>query len=411
MNISFWFARKYFYSKKVRNVINLIARVSQIGITVGTMALVVVLSVFNGFEDVILSLYNSFDPSIRITPAEGKFFEVDSQRIEAIKQMDGVVYLTPVIEENALIKYKDNQTIATLKAINEEYFTHSGIDSMMIVGHAKLKTDKAYYSIPGSGVASKLGLSFFGFDEFLQIYYPQKGSPSSFVLNPNKAFRQKSIAMSGIFQVQQDFDEKFILIPLEFGQKLIGNTQYTSLDILLEDDDKMSSTKNKIADLLGPDYIVKDRFELHKWLYNIMKSEKLMVYLILSFILLIAGFNLIGSLLMLTLEKKKDMMILRSMGGEESLIRRIFFYEGLLLSITSAIGGIVLGLIFCFLQMKFGIIRISQGSTFILDAYPVSFRLMDFVWVFITVVILGFLSSYLPARAAWKNLSIKDLSK
>lgn len=392
-------------------MINLISRISQIGITVGTMALVVILSVFNGFEDVILSLYNSFDPSLRISPAEGKYFEVDSLKIAEIKSLDGVLYLSPVIEENALIKYKENQTIATLKAMNQEYFGYSGLDSMIIVGHAKLIAKGAYFAIPGSGVASKLGLSLMGFDEYLEIFYPRKGSPSSFVLNPNSAFSQKKIPMSGVFQVQQDFDEKYILVPLEFAQKLLEKKQYTSLDILLMDDMKMSEAKKNISEILGENYIIKDRFELHKWLYNILKSEKLMVYLILSFILLIAGFNLIGSLLMLTLEKKRDMMVLRSMGGGELLIRRIFFYEGLMLSVTSAVIGILLGLIFCIIQMQFGIIKINQGSTFILDAFPVSFRIMDFLWVFITVVILGFISSYLPARAVWKNLSIKDLNK
>jgi lipoprotein-releasing system permease protein len=411
MNLPFWFARKYFYSKKVRNVINIISRISQIGITVGTMALLVVLSVFNGFEDVILSLYNSFDPSIKVTAAEGKYIEIDSHQLAKIDQLEEVVYYTPVIEENALIKFKDNQTIATLKALNDEYFFHTGMDTMLLIGEARLQADDVFYAIPGSGVASKLSLSFIGYDNYLQIYYPQAGSPSSFVLNPQKAFSQKNIAMSGVFQVQQDFDEKYILVPLEFAQKLFKRKSYTSLDLVLDEKADLAKSKSRIQQIFGDQYVVKDRFEQHKWLYNIMKSEKLMVYLILSFILLIAGFNLIGSLLMLTLEKKKDMMVLRSLGGEKRFIQSIFFYEGLLLSVSSALIGIALGLVFCLLQMKFGLIRINQGSTFILDSYPVSFRAMDFVWIFITVVVLGLFSSFLPASAAWKNLSIKDLNK
>ena len=410
MNTAFLFARKYYHSGKVRNVINWISRISQLGITVGTMALIIVLSVFNGFEKVVIGLYNSFDPDLKITTIEGKFFQLDQNQIDEIASLKGVLKLSEVIEENALVKFKEQQSIATFKGMSDDYFRLSGLDSMIILGDALLHEDGINYALLGSGVAAKLGMNYFDFYNNLSVYYPNKGSPQSFHLNPGRMFNIKMIAQSGIFQIQQDFDEKYILVPLEFVRELVKeNERYTAIEILTREGSDLKKLKKEIQHISGDDFMVRTHFELHDWLYKIMKSEKLVVYLILSFILLIAAFNLVGSLLMLAIEKKRDMMVLRSMGASNKLIRNIFFYEGLFLSVSSAIVGIIAGSLLSFLQLQFGIIKISHGSTFIIDAFPVAFKAMDFLWVFITVVILGFVSAYFPSRIAYRQLSISDL--
>jgi len=410
MNLAFLFARKYYRSGKVRNVINWISRISQIGITVGTMALIIVLSVFNGFEKVVISLYNSFDPDLKITAIEGKYFELEKSRLEKIKSLEGVLRISPVIEENALIKYKEQQTIATLKGMSDDYFRSTGMDSMVVLGDPVLFEDSLSYALIGSGIAGKLGLNYFDYYRNISIYFPNKNTHGSFALNPGKLFKIKMITLSGVFQVQQDFDDKYILVPLQFAREMVGvNEKYTAIEIITSRNANQDKLKMEIERISGESYLVQTHHEMHGWLYKIMKSEKLMVFLILSFILLIAGFNLVGSLLMLTIEKKRDMMVLKSMGASNSLIRSIFFYEGILLSVSSALIGILIGSIISLLQMKFGIIRITQGSTFVIDAFPVAFKAMDFVWVFITVVVLGFISAYFPSRIAYRQMNINDL--
>lgn len=383
------------------------------GITVGVFALIVVLSVFNGFEDVVISLYNSFDSDIKIQADSGKYFYPDPEKISKFKEIEGIKSISEVLEENALIKFRKNQTIATLKGINKDYLETTGLDSMVVVGEAVISYDSINYAIIGSGIAGKLGIVIFDNTTSLQIFYPKKGSSDKYYLNPEDAFNRKNIILSSIFSIQQEFDAKYIIVPLEFIRPLVSESlAVTSLEANIFDNADLKAIKKTVKKIFGAGFIVKDRYEQHDWLYKIMRSEKLMVFLILSLILIIAAFNLIGSLLMLSLEKKKDMMVLKSMGAQPGLIRKIFFFEGLLLSISSAVLGIGLGTIVCWLQMKFQLIKIaSSGGTFVLEAYPVSFKATDFLWVFLIVIVLGLISSLLPARTAYKTLSIRDLHK
>ena len=379
---------------------------------IGTVALIVILSVFNGFEDVVISLYNSFDSDIRIVSGSEKYFDADSILFQKIRHIEGVRNVSGVIEENALVKSKQNQTICILKAIDGNYIKNTGIDSMILFGEAKLQEEGEYFAILGSGVAGKLGLNLFDNSLPMQVYFPRKGNPNKFLLAPEKAFNIMNITPAGVFSIQQDFDSKYILIPLEFMRVLVSEKEkVTALEISVQAGADVNKVLKKVKALMGNDFLVKDRFQQHTWLYKIMRSEKFMVFLILSLILVIAAFNLVGSLLMLSLEKKKDMMILKSMGAGPATIRNIIFYEGMLLSVTAAIAGLILGALICFLQMKFEFIKLNSSGTFILDAYPVSMRLMDFIWVFGIVLLIGFFSSWFLARSAYRELTLADLHK
>jgi len=412
MNLPFFIAWRYFYSKKSQNAINWVSRISQAGITIGTTALIIVLSVFNGFEGVILSLYNSFDPDIKVLPLSGKYFEIDSNSLHQLKKTEEIIEMSAIIEENALVRNDEKQSIATLKGMTQHYFFATGIDDKIVAGEAVLTDKISDYAIIGSGIAGKLGMNMFSSMNGIQLYFPNRRKTSDFSFSPNQLFQTHSLPTGGIFQIQQDFDEKYILVSLDFMRKLVKKPhQYTSFEIVFHENSNKKYAEAQVRQILNEKYLVQNRHEQHKWLHSIMQSEKFMVYLILSFILIVAGFNLIGSLLMLSIEKKKDMMILTGMGAEASLIRKIFFMEGLMLSMISAISGLILGVIFCLLQMHFHIIKLPQSATFIIDAYPVAFKLVDFIWVFITVIILGMISSFFPARTAYKNLRISEIGK
>jgi lipoprotein-releasing system permease protein len=412
MKLSLWIALKYFYSKKVRNVINLIARVSQLGIIIGTFALIVILSVFNGFEDVIISLYNSFDPDIKITAKESKYFEPDSATIYKIMHLDGMKSVTGVIEENALLKYKNNQTIVTLKGMNPSFLYQIGLDSMVRFGDPYLSHANMNFILLGSGIANKLEVTLNDQLNYIIVYYPKKENPGAFRFNPENAFNQKPIVPSGVFAIQSDFDNKYAVVPLSFLREVVDQPKaLTAIEMVVKPGYDIDKLKSEIKQIFGNNYEVKNRAEQHKWLYKITRTEKFMVFLILSLILLIAAFNLIGSLLMLSIEKRKDMMILKSLGAEPKLIRNIFFIEGILLSVSGAVVGITLGAIVCLLQMRYGFIKIDGGTTFILDSYPVSLRFFDFVKVFCAALIIGIISSWIPARTAYRELNIKDINQ
>lgn len=408
MNLPFFIARRYFFSRKISNVIHIIAGISLAGIMVGAFALITILSAFNGFEEVVSKLYNTFDSDLKIAPAQGKYFQADSAKMQQIGKLKGIASITPVIEENALIKYREKQTIATFKAIDPQYLRTTGIDSMIFLGEPILTDEDVDYALVGAGVGSKLNLN--GYDEnyLLQIYVPKKGEQT--VLNPEKAFNRKGIFCSGIFSIQQDFDSRYILLPISFARDLVQEpTKVTGLEINVKDDGEVEEIGEQVSQILGNDFKVQDRYQQQPLLYKVMRSEKLAVYLVLSFILLIAAFNLIGALLMLAIEKKKDMAILMSMGATPKLIQNIIMLEGLILSFTGAIAGIALATIVCWLQMKYGFVKIAEGSTFVIQAYPIAFKAWDFVIVLVTVIVLGFVASYYPAHLANRKTDVEAL--
>jgi len=397
-------AKRYLLAKKSTNAINIISSISVVGMTVGTMALVVVLSVFNGFEDLVVSLYNSFNPEIQVTPMQGKTFVPDKNQIQLILKEDGVETISETLEENALLRYGDKQFIATIKGVDPKYEDVTGIDSTIIRGKFILEDRGEPLAIIGAGIEASLSINIRDELTSIIVNVPKRGTKT--VINPAEAFSWKSIRPIGVFAIQQEFDLKYMVVPLSFARDLLNyENEVSSLEISLTEDADEEDVKDRIEEILGADYVVKDRYQQNELLFNIMKMEKWAVYLILSFILVIAAFNIIGSLSMLVIEKKKDISILMSMGASKRLVNNIFLLEGMLMSLTGTVLGFVLGLGICLAQQYFEIIQLQGSGSFVVSAYPVKMDFVDFILVFVTVVVISILASWYPARRAAAELS------
>ena len=398
MNFPFYIARRYLVSKKSHNIINIISGISVLGVTIGTMALIIVLSVFNGFESVVVSLFNAFDPDLKITPAQGKTFRLSDLPADSIKKLPGVIHFTEVIEENALLRYHDRQCIATIKGVGSGYQNYSPLDSMLIEGNFVLEQDSNMFAVPGVGIADVLSLDLVDPGNVISVYVPARNASLSGL--PDESFNTGLIQPSGIFSISAEFDIKYMLVPLSFARNLFEYPdEISSVEIMLSPGSNVKLVQKKVKAYCGADYKVQNRFEQQEVLYKIMKSEKWAVFLILSFILLIATFNVIGSLTMLILDKRRDITVLRSMGADDTSIRKIFLSEGMLISLIGAIAGIALGALICWLQQHYGIVKLQGGSgAFIIDAYPVKMKFTDFIWVFITVFLIGFAATWYPVR-------------
>jgi lipoprotein-releasing system permease protein len=407
VKLSFYIAKRYLFAKKSRNAINVISAVSVAGVAVGTMALIIILSVFNGLEKMVSAIFNTFDPNIKITAARGKTFEVDSSMLKLLANVDGVACYSLTIEENALLKYGERQYIATIKGVDENYAKVSGIDSAMWEGEFVLRTDKGIpRAIPGLGVASNLGLRI-NFINPLNIYVPRRSGSSS--ANPENAFNKKYVSPAGIYEVEKDYDSKYVYVPIEFARDLIENQNgVSSIEIRFTEKADAASVQKKITAIYGKGYLVKNRYEQQEIFYKVMKSERLAIFFILTLILVIASFNVIGSLTMLIIEKQRDIGILRSLGADNNLIRNIFIFEGWLISIIGASAGIVLGFVVCWLQQTFGIIRLNSDSL-MMDAYPIVMKLKDFIAVPATVLLIGFWAAWYPVRFLTKRLLSRDV--
>ena len=394
MNFPFYIAKRYLFSRKSHNVINIISGISVAGVAIGTMALIVVLSAFNGLENLVISLFNSFDPDIKITLKEGKTFNTPGFPGTAIKDIEGVVYYTEVLEESALIKYREQQYIATIKGVSADFVKMSGLDSMITEGNLIFQEIDRPYAIVGQGIAYSLSLSINDVFNPLTVYVPRRGKMS--VINPENAFISKKIQAGGIFSIQKDFDTQYILVPISFARDLLQfTTEVSAIEIGLDKGADVNLIKSKIKEITGENYEVKDRYEQHTFLYKIMKSEKWAVFLILTFILIIATFNSIASVTMIILDKKKDIGMLWSMGSDTGTIRKIFLAEGLLLSFFGNTGGLLLGVVIWYLQQTFKLIKFE--GNFVADAIPVSMEAADFIYVFITVFVIGLIAAWLPS--------------
>lgn len=404
MKVAFYIAKRYLLSKKSTNVINIISGISVAGVTLVTMALIVILSIINGFNNLLEQLYSSFDPDIKITVVEGKTFTPTGESFEQIKRIDGIIYFGEVVEENVLLRYDEQEYIATVKGVGDEFAQRTGIDSMIIEGDFLLNYKKQNFAIIGLGVKYFLSVGL-NFISPIKVYAPRKGIKGS--LSPEKAFNKKMIFPSGVFSIQQDFDEKYIIVPIEFARDLLDYTnEVSAVELKLANNADKESIQNQIQAILGSNYAVKNQYEQHEFIYKIMKSEKWVIFLILAFILLIASFNIIGSLTMLIIDKRKDIATLQSMGANLTLIRNVFLIEGWLISIIGAIAGLFIGAIFCWLQVEFGIVKLQGSGTFIIDSYPVEIQLSDFIIVFLAVISIGFVAAWYPVRYLTKKYLI-----
>ncbi len=399
MKTAFYIARRYLVSKKSVNVINLISGISVAGVTVGTFALVVILSVFNGMEFSIKSMFSSFDPDIKITATKGKSFDAGESNFEALKQITGIATVTPVIEADALLRYgEDRQYFATLKGVPANYNEIINLDSTYITGgRFLLEANQSPFAVVGQGVAYFLSVGLH-FTDPIHIYTLKKGVTGRPSLS--NAIKHSSIYASGIFANQQEIDSKYVLVPFAFAQELfdMGN-QVTSVEIGLTDGTSAEDIKPEISRVLGEKFVVKTQYEQHEIFYKVMKSEKWVIFVILGFILIIASFNILGSLTMLIIDKKADIAILQSMGANQKLVKTIFLFEGWMISLAGAIIGLVFGILVCWIQIEFGLLKIpgNEGS-FIFSAYPVEIRITDLIAVFLLVSGIGFFAAWYPIR-------------
>jgi lipoprotein-releasing system permease protein len=403
MNTSFLIASRYLISKKSHNLINIISSISVLGLTIGTFALIVVLSVFNGFEDIIKSLYGAFNPDFEISIADGKTFEIDELPCEKILSTEGVKGYSSIVEEDALFKYGDKQYIGKIKGVDKNYIALSGVDSMLVDGYFVLQEGDVNFAVVGSGVAWYLNIIPDNISRLLTVYVPKRGNSSSF--NLNNAFNQKTIHPAGVFSFQQEFDEQYIFLPLQFVKDLMDyQNQITSVEIFVEDNTDGDLIQKQLETLVGNEFVVKNRFQQNMALFKVMNSEKMAIFFILIFILALASFNMIGSLSILIVEKTKDIAVLKSMGADKKLIKRIFTIEGVLISTIGGIAGLVLGFLVLFLQQKFGLVKLgAEDGDFIINAYPVKMIWTEFAYVFAIVQIIGYLATLYPVNFLLKN--------
>ena len=396
MNFPLYISRRYLVSKKSHNIINIISWISVVGVAIGAMALIIVLSVFNGFDRLVVSLFSSFNSNIRITASHGKTFDINKLPIDLMRKIPGVLNLSEVIEEDALMKYKNNQSIVTIKGVSESYTRMSGLDTMMAEGTFKLQDDDKDFTVLGYGVANALGANLQDYINPVSVYVPRRDA--SFTGGFENAFNSEVIFPSGFFQIQYEYDIKYAILPLRFVKKLLDyNNERTALEIGLARDANQLTVQKQIEILAGKNFMVKNRYQQQEILYKIMVSEKNYIFMILTLILVIATFNVIGTLSMLILDKKNDIAVLQSMGANQRLIQRIFLFEGLLITLIGALMGLILGAIVCWLQLRFGLIRLgSAGSSFVVNAYPVHMEIADFIIVFLTVMVIGLLAAWYP---------------
>jgi lipoprotein-releasing system permease protein len=407
VKLSTYIARRYLFAKKSRNAINVISAVSVAGVAVGTMALIIILSVFNGLETMVTAIFNKFDPDIKIVATQGKSFVADSTRLKLLANVKGLSCYSLTIEENALLKYGDRQYIATIKGVDDNYAMVSNIDSSMWDGEFILKNDKGRsFAVPGAGVAQYLGLRI-NFITPLNIILPRKTGSTNF--NPETALKNIYIFPSGIFEVEKEYDSKYVYVPLEVARQLTEiDKGVTAVEIKFTKKADAQSVQKDITKIFGKGFTVQNRYQQQEIFYKVMKSERLAIFFILTLILIIASFNIIGSLTMLIIEKERDIEILKSLGADNTLIRRIFIFEGWLISIIGAIAGVILGFIICWLQHRFGLIKL-QSQSLIMDAYPVVMKLKDFIIVPGTVLLIGYWAALYPVRYLTKKFLKKDV--
>ncbi len=408
MKLSLFIASRYLISKKKQNIINIISAISAGGIVVGTMALVIVLSVFNGFTDLVGTFFSSFDPDLKITPSEGKVFDPQTAEFEKIRNNPAIIHYAEVIEDVALLKYGNQIYPAVVKGVPENYTKYTLIDSLIIDGKFMLKDQDINYTVVGQGVAYNLGLRP-EYPEPLQVFVPKKGK--QVVLNPASAVSSGLAYPSGVFAVLEEIDSKYILVSKEFAARLFeSETMVSAVELAIKPGADRKKIQKEIETLLGDSFHVKNKYQQHDLIYRTMQSEKWVAYLILVFILIIASFNILGSLSLLIIDKKDDIMILQSMGADNKLISRIFLFEGWLISIIGAFAGTILGLLICWLQITFEIVPLASNGSFLITAYPVRVVFTDILYILGVVLLIGFLASWYPVKyISKKQFASKNL--
>lgn len=404
MNFPFYIARRYLFSKKSHNAINVISLISVCGVVIATTALVCALSVYNGFNDLVSSLFSHFDPQLKVTAKYGKVFDPNCSEIAQVKALPEIESYCAVLQDNALIKYKDRQEIGVIKGVDDNFSHLVDLDSVLIDGEFILSDEVTNYATLGIGLASHLGIKA-GFVSPIEIYVPKRDQQVN-MANPATSFNLEYTFISSVFRIdQQVYDDYYMIIPLQTARTLLNyENEISALELKIKDGASLSTVEKQIKQLLGDKFEVKNRFEQQEASFKMMQIEKWVTFLILCFILAIALFNIVGSLSMLMIEKKDDVETLRNMGANDRQIQQIFLFEGWMISGFGALLGILVGVVLCWMQQAFGLIRLGDAAgSFIIDAYPVHILLLDILTVFLTVLAIGFLAAWYPVHYLGKK--------
>lgn len=407
MNLSFYIARRYLFSRKKHNAVNIISGISVCGVALATLAMVCTLSVFNGFQDMVADFFTAFDPQLKITVREGKVFLPDEPALQQVRALPEVEVWTETLEENAMVQYKDRQVMAVIKGVDDNFEQLTSIDSLLYgTGQFILKDNIVDYGFLGIELMSQLGTGI-QFVDPLQVFAPRRNVRVN-LANPSAAFNREYLFSPGaVFVVNQEkYDAHYIVTSLSFARRLFDyGREVSAVELKLKPDADTEAVRQRIATLLGDRFVVQNRYEQQADVFGIMEIEKLISYLFLTFILVVSCFNVIGSLSMLILDKRDDVVTLRNLGADDRLVVRIFLFEGRLISVFGAVGGILSGLLLCWAQQHFGFITLGGGSgAFVVDAYPVSVHVSDVMLVFATVLAVGFLSVWYPVRYLSRRL-------
>lgn len=374
------------------------------------MSLILVLSVFNGFEKLIVGYFNSFNSDFHISASQGKVFDQTVFPFEKIKQIQGVNSYSAVLEDIALISYDEKQFLSKLKGVDSEYGNANRFDTLIIDGQFLLQRGEHNYMLLGAGVAYHLGVNLAQFSS-IKTYYPKRTSAN--LTNPMNAFNSNVIIPSGVFSVQTDYDAEYVLVPLRYAQDLMNyQHEISAVEVFIDPKSNSKKIQKQIQNVLGDDFVVKNKFQQEEMLFKVMQSEKVAIYAILTFILILAMFNIIGTLAMLIIDKKEDIQILFHMGASKSLVQSIFMWEGFLLNFSGGFIGLAIGALLCWIQQAFGLIKIgSDNAAYILNVYPVEMQIADFFIVLGIVIVLGILSTIIPVKRLSKRLYISSNSK
>lgn len=406
MNFPFFIAKRYLFSKKSHNAINVISAISVCGVALATLAMVCTLSVFNGFQDMVATFFTAFDPQIKITSVKGKVFDGSLPVFQKIKSMPEIAVYSESVEDNAMVQYKGRQVMAVIKGVEDNFDKLTPIDSILFGrGELVLHDEVVDYAIPGLQLLSTLGTGIRFLDP-LEIYAPKRGTRIN-MSNPMSSFVSDELFSSGLtFTVNQEkYDASYILTSIGFARRLFQyTTEVSAINLRLTPNANEDEVISQLKKTLGDEFRIQNRYEQQSDTFRIMEIEKLISYLFLTFILMIACFNVIGSLSMLIIDKKNDVNTLRNLGASDAQIVKIFLFEGRMISFIGAVAGVLIGLALCLIQQEYGVISLGQSGSFIVDAYPVSVHAWDVIAVFVTVLVVGFLSVWYPVRYLSRRL-------
>lgn len=408
MNFPFYIARRYLLSKKSHHAINIISGVSVCGVAIASAALIVILSVFNGFQDMVSDLFTAFDPQLKITPATGKYMVADAEELEKVRAYKDIAVYTETVEDQALLMLNNRQVMATVKGVDDNFEELTHIDDILVGdGEFETSVDIIDYAVPGYMLLQQLGVTE-AFATPITVYAPTEGEEID-MTDPSESFNQEELFSSGVaFRVNQaKYDNNYVITNIAFARRLFERQGYVSaVELRLKGGTDIGSAKSAIKKILGEEYVVRDRYEQQEDTFKIMNIEKFISYIFLTFILMIACFNIIGSLSMLIIDKKDDAVTLRNLGATDKQIANIFLYEGRMISIVGAVIGLVLGIALCFVQQKYGLVKFGKDTTsYIINAYPVSVHFLDVLLVLGTVIVVGFASVWYPVKSLTKKFT------